>query len=369
MKSKIPFSLLLAVLPFGCVESQNGNGDKCQGVVCDQPPADRCKDAGTLIEYQPTGTCDPQSGECQYTFSETGCPHGCAGGRCLDDDLGDDFALVIPAGTSVCSLFSSTFDSSDIFRDYEMKGRIQLAAGQFRLPRDQDNPQAELVVQVELTPERTLLQSAGPGEFSRQLQGTPDDGVYLYSYQKPFTHGSNELVVEFDITFETQNGAPVKQVVALDGETLAYEIPLIRTRLVDPADQVIDSRQYTSCAYENYQRSEHDATVSNGDTLHMDQLMTGGFCKICPGVLEKAVFTRGNDQREVSDHFRRVYSAEHHNWNQKFLVIFDEPVGSVHGLYLYEETLEPPRIKSINYLDSDLQIIETVDLSDYQVTF
>ncbi|MBW1809217.1 MAG: hypothetical protein JRJ87_13565 [Deltaproteobacteria bacterium] len=83
----ILFSVLFCPLLmglFGCGGS--GSEAKCQDVVCNVPPADECKDSTTLLVYESTGTCNPDTGECEYDPTEQNCEHGCGAGRCLDED-------------------------------------------------------------------------------------------------------------------------------------------------------------------------------------------------------------------------------------------------------------------------------------------
>ncbi len=65
-------------------------GDTCDGaghcagnpVVCASPPANTCQDANTARQYAPSGSCDPNSGDCQYDYSDLPCPLGCLNGYC-----------------------------------------------------------------------------------------------------------------------------------------------------------------------------------------------------------------------------------------------------------------------------------------------
>ncbi|MBN2497340.1 MAG: hypothetical protein JXR96_22305 [Deltaproteobacteria bacterium] len=66
---------------YGCTAGQC-NADPCQGVTCNDPPANRCEDASTLRQYDASGTCS--GGECAYGSHLVSCDHGCDNGRCND---------------------------------------------------------------------------------------------------------------------------------------------------------------------------------------------------------------------------------------------------------------------------------------------
>ena len=72
--------LMFAGLVFTCCGG--GGGGPCEGVVCDDPPADTCKDEETLLRYEAEGTCNPGTGLCEYGYTEVQCEDGCYGGKC-----------------------------------------------------------------------------------------------------------------------------------------------------------------------------------------------------------------------------------------------------------------------------------------------
>jgi hypothetical protein len=79
---------------FGCA---NGacQSDPCTGVACNSPPAAVCVDSDTLRRYASTGTC--AQGLCSYAPTDTLCPDGCSGSRCIIIILPPCF----PAGTII----------------------------------------------------------------------------------------------------------------------------------------------------------------------------------------------------------------------------------------------------------------------------
>ena len=75
--------VLVVLMVTGCASSPK---DRCESVECNQPPLSQCTDLETLRQYQPTGSCDTESGECTYSHTDSDCPHGCRDGACLSED-------------------------------------------------------------------------------------------------------------------------------------------------------------------------------------------------------------------------------------------------------------------------------------------
>jgi len=63
----------------------NGVPNPCAEVLCNTPPLPTC-DAGSLLSYAATGTCEPGRepgvAVCSYLPTRTSCPHGCANRQC-----------------------------------------------------------------------------------------------------------------------------------------------------------------------------------------------------------------------------------------------------------------------------------------------
>ena len=77
---------LMLLLVQGC---GNSGSDPCGQVVCDRPPGDQCANDETLVRYQADGSCDPVTGECLYSHTDVSCEHGCRDGECLSGGLCD----------------------------------------------------------------------------------------------------------------------------------------------------------------------------------------------------------------------------------------------------------------------------------------
>jgi len=67
--------------------TDEGCGDPCDGVVCENPPDPECIDAGTLRVFTSPGQC--QDGSCVYAFEDVTCPDGCENDACLGDPCQD----------------------------------------------------------------------------------------------------------------------------------------------------------------------------------------------------------------------------------------------------------------------------------------
>lgn len=349
----------------GCGETPGG--DPCAGVVCNQPPRSVCLDATRLRRYESPGTCDPADGQCHYQHEDRACAQGCADGACVGEADGD-FLLEVPPHTALCSLAKGEVTSLDVFELYATMSRVRLAPGTVRLPRDLQSFEADWIEEVQLGPDRQALAPAGPGRFDRTIEGTADDGSYIFGFQQRFATAEGSFVLAYSVAFEVSGGEAVQDRLLLDADALGNDALDFSGALLDDMDVILSSRRYTDCACAAYRLIEYDVTAANGDTLELDlRRIRSTMEQNMHTALTGALFTRGT-ARLVDDPFRLAYSSYGHNWAQCFLVVLDEPLDTVHGLFLEEETgqgldWEPRRL---HYLDADLAVVHTEEIVDFE---
>jgi hypothetical protein len=332
-----------------CEDNQCVGQDPCQDVVCDDPPAARCLDKTTIEEYDPVGTCDPVSGRCDYDKSERNCIDGCLKGFCLD--LGQDYALVIPAGTQVCSDKRSTWD---IFGGYQNRMRITFEDGVVSLPNDQDSFERSWIASVEFGPERTLLTPLANGSFTRTNSAERVD----YQFVQAFSDGAKTYTLTYDVWFD-----PNLQEDRLRIFDELYLSPPI-TYPVKTIELTVDGDEYErwyflTCLYDLYLPVQHRVVTADGAELELEERVysSSDACMLaCPTALLQASFQLGQDQRLVQDPFRLAFVDSQHNWFDQFLVVFDDPVDDIHALHFFPADNDAPE-KKVDYLDAELNVI------------
>ena len=110
----------------GC--GNDGAHDPCQDVSCNQPPADSCRDATVLLDYPALGSCEADTGACNYVPTEVTCEHGCAAGRCLAEDKCRGVVCDQPP--------DNTCQDGDTLRVYAAVGSCDADTGSCTYPAD-----------------------------------------------------------------------------------------------------------------------------------------------------------------------------------------------------------------------------------------
>jgi hypothetical protein len=329
-----------------CLGDRCVGEDPCAGVTCDSPPPARCADDLDLAEYAPIGTCDLQTGRCEYPRSLRACPEGCVLDFCLD--LGDDFALVIPAGTRACSDKRSTWD---LLGGYQTRMRIAFREGVVRLPRDESGFERDWIEAIELGPGRDLLQPLTAGTFSR----TASAGQVEYRFDQLFSGAGETYTLEFVVWFDEAQGAARVRTFdeAFLSPPMAYPSASLDLRVESSAGQ---TWYLLTCRYDLYLPVLHRVRTADGAELDLEERsFPSDACMLaCPTALARATFRLGQDQRQVDDPFRLAFVDGQHNWFDQFLVVFEDPVSDIHALSYFPADQDVPE-ECVEYLDAQLE--------------
>jgi len=132
----------------------------------------------------------------------------------------------------------------------------------------------------------------------------------------------------------------------------------------DGSDYPNQHQRYAPCEYRDLPLYVITAEVQGGDRAvlhkrHQIPVAASGPCNI----VYADVIVDGQP-REVDDYFLLVYAAQHHNWNEEYVVLLDPPVGDVHAILLREHDLWQPPEKMI-YLGAAYQELRQRDLQSY----
>jgi hypothetical protein len=306
-------------------------------------------DAQTLRSYDAAGSCDPGTGACAYGHADQACEEQCAGGGCVE--LGDDFALVIPEGTRVCSDKRSTHD---VFGEYRSRMRVAFREGVVRLPPDQAEFERDWIESIELGPGRERLQPLSEGVFSRTAAAERTE----YRFRQAFSGPGGAYALEYAVRF---NAAPGQARARVFDEVylsppVRYSADTLELRVDDAAG---GAWFFFTCSHDLYLPVLHRIQTADGAELTLEErsLPSDACMLACPTGLRRASFRRGQERREVADPFRLAFVDGQHNWFDRFLVVFDEPVAGIHALHYFPQDRDAPE-KRVEHLDGALTFLD-----------
>ena len=79
--------------------------------------------------------------------------------------------------------------------------------------------------------------------------------------------------------------------------------------------------------------------------------------------MRRADISLGGDGQMVDDYWRLVYSADHHNWNRRFRVLLDPPLGEVSSVELHEPGTAPRGPARFLLLDAAGDVVRELEIA------
>jgi hypothetical protein len=278
-----------------------------------------------------------------------------------DHDPSQSFLIEVPPGTSLCSTFAA---GRSWQQELAMLGDIDLRPGTYVLPRQPGFHPAAFVETLRFGPDATEVPpTTGEGEFNAVYR---DWGSWSYVYSEEFEREGVPYRVEVTFSFRATDGNwPAEQVFDLE-----FMSQVSGRLFIGPAeDWLTENQVFSSCQQSDSMQDDIVAVSEGGDQARLVKKM----CRacMCPGMtgcffLAGAKVELGGAYRFVQDPFSLVYSAIHHNDEEKFLVLLEPAAGDASALLV----LAPPRPATEGgyfvYLDENMDELRRETMVDWQ---
>jgi hypothetical protein len=271
------------------------------------------------------------------------------GGMPVDEDLGDDFGFVVPAGMCVCGM--TGVDSTNFPASFDRKGRVCFKPGTHRMQKDMRSFQLDLIESVEVGPEAVVGTPSGVGIVTVSPPAQPG-GEYSFMFEQEFDAGGAPFVFSMQLVY-----ASGVEVVTMSDAGLC-------DRLYWTGASWGGTPLYMgTCQYSLFYCGIVKFNLQGGGWLKVEN------CNYCPkdwmckannGGMRRAEFSSGSGSINTDNYFGLVHSWRHHNWGNDSLARFDQALGGVQAVYVGSNQYpDHNTYSSATLLDGDLNVIET----------
>lgn len=291
--------------------------------------------------------------------------------RSADGESNEPFELVFESGAQACAQFMIQRSAT---QELALRGRIVFHPGTISLPRDADTFQAELIDEVHLTgPEPVAAQPDGPGEITHQYEQQVWGYRHLYTLSQAFHAGGRPFRVEATFSFRYRDGVTDPDRLSFDADQVGeeprgynadYTQVTVLGFLDNGEDYLTEKQTFRSCTLATLPLYRITATLEGGDTIVLSKRYLKPVMGTGPAAVTRAEIDLDGEQRTVEDYFQTSYGADLHNFNERYLVVLDPPIGSIHGLH-FEETNQNDPPAALDLLDADLAPAGQRNLTGY----
>ncbi len=268
-------------------------------------------------------------------------------------------ALVVPESAEACGVFS---EFRTLAEEYSLLARMTLVPGRLDLPAGAANLDADLIAALLVGPAKEPATPLGPGTFRPQFETAGSRRIYLYTYTQSFRVGTAPLDLELRLPpFWTDSEGSDETELIFDESFLSLSLDM---RATFGEERLI----FASCTYAALPLYETTVTAVSGERIvlrgrHLPPLAGSG-----PENLVSATVELAGSTRTQSDYWRLVFAADHHNWDRRYWVLLDPPIGDTHVVELREATRftrEPPVLR---LLVADFRLLRDLAVASWERT-
>lgn len=279
-------------------------------------------------------------------------PEPCAGEGCADPNA---FCVIVPAGTELCSQFA---ENRDVPGELAARFRLEIASGSHALPTQPGTTQMTLFTGGVFGPDQTPIQAPTPGTLTVQDFG----GSLSYQYDQTVTAGANTLELTWTVYDSSRNPFILREPF-LTSDVGLYGA--VNGSTMFPDGQLIGG----SCDAAGLPLYFAEGELANGDGFRLEYRHQIPFAGSGPLVLTGAEVRLGGQRIEVRDDFQLVYAGVHHNWDNQFVVIFDQPLTymghPVYGIWIDEADYTCCPVDGVYTLDQNLEKLDALQVTSY----
>lgn len=245
--------------------------------------------------------------------------------------------------------------------EYELLSMVLFKSGDHIIPAATGETfPSDLIARFEFGPRRTVAEPQGPGEF--RTETTPwDPNALILKFEQSFKALEKTITLKFELYLIIQSDGTLKQdFFVIDDEYLDTNYFL--EGLVQQGE-ITQNLRFGSVGYESLPLWRIDVQLEGGEYLKLYERYQVPMAGSGPA---KLVYAEGEIQEgsfQQSNYWRLVYSAGHHNWDEKFWVLFDQPMGGAYGVAVI--TVEFPFSASAYTLDQDRNPLRTIGVLKY----
>lgn len=263
----------------------------------------------------------------------------------------NSWVLRIPEGTCVVGTFN---EFRSLKEEYQLLCKLYFAPGDHNLPLEAGEYTIYLFNKVEFGPGRQIGIPRRSGNLTVEREGSRV--FYTIRHEVDFADKTMSLEWPY-LSVELQNGQPVQPVFVMEEPYLSQNFYLTGRIEIGGEEKWID---FASETYEGLPAWLTNVHLADGQAIRLYFRYQPPFAGSGPANLIYAEVDMKDYQVKQSDYWKLVYAAEHHNWNEKFLVLFDVPIGNAYGIVYYgREIFEstPPQVFTV---DQDLNHLEQI---------
>lgn len=271
-------------------------------------------------------------------------------GLCAENN---PYILRIPTDTVVVGVFE---ENRSLEEAYQLLSKVYFKPGDYSLPSASGTYPLSLIDRVEFGPEKKIgiLQNEGILTVKWTVFGRIQDIGYTYEQNVEIDGKTFHLKWDY-ININIFTGQ-------LESEVLVLEEPYLSKGfyMIGQFEGEEEWLRFASATYEIFPAYLLDVQLENGQSVKLYYRWQMPMAGSGPAKLVYADVDIQEGSAKQADYWKLVYSAFHHNWDEKFWVLFDQPLDGAYGIAVFRRNVYPEGKEEVYTLDANLKPLRPI---------
>ncbi len=266
--------------------------------------------------------------------------------------------LNIPEDTVVCGVFQ---EGRTLREEYELLSMIYFLPGLYEIPLITGSHPLNLIQRFEFGPERRIAEPMGQGSVQVEIT----DGIQANArlkYEQDFDVDGTVISLLIDNLWITINdGQPEKEELIFNEPFLSLDLYMLAQMKVGFKTVFL---KFASVGYDSLPLYRLSLSLEAGQSIQLYQRWLPPLAGSGPANL---VFAMGDIHEGTTiqtDYWSLVYAAEHHNWNERFWMLFDSPMDGAYGIAVLTEDF--PSRAEVYTLDENFEPLRQIEVLSFE---
>ncbi|MGC9327972.1 MAG: hypothetical protein ACP5I1_10090 [Candidatus Hinthialibacter sp.] len=259
----------------------------------------------------------------------------------------NSYNWIIPEGTAVAGVFQ---EGRSLTEEWNYLSMIYFVPGVHTISLSPGTHALDLIERFEFGPERRIAAPLDDGVVKVEISNHASSNA-RFRFEQDFDIDGTKISLFIDNIYCTLiDGKPENEALIFDEPYLSQKLYMLGQMQTDLKIQFL---KFASLDYTSLPLYRLALSLEGGQSIQLFQRWQPPFSGTGPANL---VFSLINIDEGIfiqSDYWKLVYSAEHHNWNEKYWTLFDPPLGETYGLAVITEDF--PSRAEVYTLDQNLE--------------
>lgn len=263
------------------------------------------------------------------------------------------FALSVPDQTAVVGVFG---EFRTLEEEYQLLSKVYFKTGDFALPLMSGSYPLSIIEKVEFGPERIAGIPQKEGTLTVERTTYNKNVNVSYSYKQDVEIGERVLHLTWDyFNVDLVNGKPETEKMILEEPYLSKGFYM--TGEFEGEEEWL---KFASETYEALSAYLVDVALENGQSVKLYTRWQQPMAGSGPANLVYAEVDIQEGQVKQSNYWKLVYSASHHNWDERFWILFDKPLNGAYGIAVFRRNVFAEEPQQVYTLDANLQPLRQI---------